>query len=97
MLIVAGIQSYIMLKKRMYQQRHVAEDDDDQDHNPHNSTVLAPKSKRMSAAQKVMEDKYALKEKDRDAILARAIKQLDEVLDTKGLRAASYITILSGW
>ena len=71
-----------MLNKRMYQQQHVQKDDDDnQDHNPHNSTVLAPKTKPMSAACKAMEASYDLEEEDKDAILVRAIKILNEVLD----------------
>ena len=56
-------------------------DNDNQYHNPHNITVLAPKTKPMSAACKVMEDLYALEEEEKDAILAWAIKQINKVLD----------------
>ena len=85
-LFVSGIQSYIMLNKHMYQQQHVQDENNNQDHNPHNITVLAPKTKPMSAARKVMEDLYALEEEEKDAILARAIKQLNEVLDLMTLQ-----------
>ena len=70
-LFITGIQSYIMLNKRMYGQQHVQDDDDNDDNNPHNSTVVAPKTKQMSDARKKMEVMYPLEEEEKDAILAR--------------------------